>query len=82
MRETWYVLEDGSLADPATCAHDNAGVLRGANGIPVATRNGAYVSRGVDNADAERAKTSQSASREMKPEPTGKPYKTREARAK
>ena len=36
MRETWYVLEDGSFADPAEVAPDGAGMLRHKNGVGVA----------------------------------------------
>jgi len=36
MRETWYVLEDGSYADPAEVGHDDAGTLRHKSGVAVA----------------------------------------------
>lgn len=36
MRETWYVLEDGSFADPAEVAPDSAGMLRHKSGVGVA----------------------------------------------
>jgi hypothetical protein len=67
MQETWYVLEDGSVADPNECEPDQNGRLAHKRGL-VAMRGQAYSSRGV-NADEERAKTA-------------KTYKTREARAK
>lgn len=55
MAETWYVLSDGSFADPAKCSHDADGVLRGPDGQEVAMRGDAYSSRSVDP-DEERAK--------------------------
>lgn len=36
MRETWYVLEGGAVADPNDCAPDAAGVLRHVSGVAVA----------------------------------------------
>ncbi len=74
MRETWYVLEDGSVADPADVYHDGAG-LRHKNGIAVAMRGDVPSSRSVDF-EEERAKA--------QPEDAPKPkrgYKTRESRA-
>jgi hypothetical protein len=57
MRETWYVLEDGSVADPNECAPDEAGKLAHKSGAAVAMRGHVPSSRGVD-ADEERAKAS------------------------
>lgn len=55
-RETWYVLEDGSVADPIEVAPDNDGALRHIGGKAVAMRrHDCPSSRSVD-ADAERAK--------------------------
>ena len=51
MRATWYVLEDGNVADPAECAPDGNGVLRHKSGIAVARRGDTYSSRGVDLRD-------------------------------
>lgn len=56
MRETWYVLEDGSLADPARVTADEAGRLVHSSGLAVEMKNGVPRSRGVDDADAERAR--------------------------
>lgn len=76
MRETWYVLEDGSVADPAEVATDNGGVLRHASGVAVAMKGQVPSSRGVDP-DEERAKVK---GRDMKPEPAKRGYKTRETK--
>lgn len=51
MAETWYVLKDGTYADPNECAPDEAGVLRHANGVEVAMRGNAYSSRSVNPDD-------------------------------
>lgn len=54
MRETWYVLEDGSNADPREVAPDKSGVLRHKNGVAVAIGgHGNPRSTGVD-VEAER----------------------------
>lgn len=57
MGETWYVLENGNVADPNEVAPNNDGKLVHKSGIPVAMRGRVPSSRGVD-ADAERAKAS------------------------
>lgn len=56
MRETWYVLEDGSFADPAECALDDAGVMRHKSGAAVATRGDVLSSRGMDPHEIEAAR--------------------------
>lgn len=49
MRETWYVLEDGSSANPNEVAPDERGVLRHKDGMAVAIgAHGNHRSRGVD----------------------------------
>lgn len=49
MRETWYVLEDGSSADPRKVAPDDKGVMRHENGMAVAIgSHGNPRSRGVE----------------------------------
>lgn len=63
MRETWYVLENGCVADPREVAPDEAGVLRHSSGVAVAYVNGVTRSRGVDP-DEERAKAQQEAARD------------------
>ena len=83
MRETWYVLEDGSVVDPNEVAPDDKGVLRHSNGGAVAMRGQTPSSRGVDAA-VERAKAnpkSKSKARDMKPEESVSGYTTREAKA-
>jgi hypothetical protein len=55
MRETWYVLEDGNVADPADVAYDKNGVLRHRDGVAVAMRGQVPHSRSVDPAE-ERGK--------------------------
>ena len=83
MRDTWYVLEDGVIADPAEVTTGEDGVLRHSSGIAVAYCNGVPRSRGVDPQE-ERTKAKP---KEMRPEePATKPeggkrgYKTREAK--
>ena len=75
MRETWYVLEDGSLADPRDVAPDDQGVLRASSGVAVARRGDAYSSRGVDVDDAPTA------AKDVKPEAPRRGYRTRESKA-
>ena len=76
MRETWYVLENGSAIDPKDVTADKSGVLRNKAGMAVAMRGDAHSSRSVDP-KAERAKTE---SRDMKAEDTKKPYRTRDVK--
>ncbi len=86
MRETWFVLEDGDVADPNECAPDEKGDLRHASGAYVAKRGDTYSSRGVD-VEAVRAKVREmaaattdkpaTADREIKPAPAAKGYRTR-----
>lgn len=53
--ETWYVLEDGSVADPSECGLDAKGILVHKSGVAVKVRGDTHWSRGVD-VEAERAK--------------------------
>lgn len=48
MRETWYVLEDGKVADPNEIAPDEGGVLRHKDGVAVAIGPYGPKSTGVD----------------------------------
>jgi len=48
MRETWYVLEDGNVADPNEVSADAAGKLFHKSGVAVAMRGDVPHSRGVD----------------------------------
>ena len=89
MRETWYVLEDGSLADPVEVTVNEAGRLVHSSGVAVEMRNGVPRSRGVDDADAERAKSgdakakaaAEAQAKDMKPDEPKRGYKTRESKA-
>jgi len=55
MRETWYVLEDGTYADPNDVAPDDMSVLRHKSGVAVAMRGQVPSTRSVDP-DEERAR--------------------------
>lgn len=91
MRETWYVLEDGSAGDPAEIAPGKDGKLAHKDGRAVAYGPHGPRSRGVD-ADAERKKATpkppsakpaaKAKPRDMKPEAPAGGYKTRESKAK
>jgi hypothetical protein len=59
MRETWYVLEDGRVVDPAEVLSDDVGDMHHKSGVYVAMRGNAYSSRSVDP-DEERAKAAAS----------------------
>lgn len=59
MRETWYVLEDDEVVDPAEVTADQNGRLVHSSGVPVAIRAGVPRSRGVDDPDAARAAAAQ-----------------------
>jgi hypothetical protein len=75
MRETWFVLEDGTYVDPNEVAPDEMSVLRHKSGVAVAMRGQVPSTRGVDP-DKERAKV-----REVKPAKPKSGYTTREAKA-
>lgn len=78
MRETWYVLEDGTPADPNEVAPDKKGVLRHKDGAAVAIGPHGPLSTGVD-VEEQRSKTK---SREIKAEDAPRTYKTRESKAR
>lgn len=83
MRETWYVLDDGTSADPAECKADPSGKLIHKSGIAVAMRGDAHSSRSVDP-ERERAKTQpkpKPAAKDMKPDDQKTGYRTRESKA-
>lgn len=79
MRETWYVLEDGTAVDPNECSADEKGInFTHKSGGKVAMRGEVPMSRGVD-IDARKAepKAAEPAKdREMKPG-RAKKYQTR-----
>lgn len=70
MRETWYVLEDGSAVDPREVTSDDNGKLVHSSGVAVAMRGDVPSSRGVDVGDEVK---------DMRPARTGVPYMTRES---
>lgn len=91
MRETWYVLEDGTMGDPAEMAPDKSGRLRHKNGVAVAMRGEVPHTSGVD-VEAERAKVrakvlseakaiEDAKPKDVKPEEPKRAYKTRESKA-
>jgi hypothetical protein len=73
MRETWYVLEDGGVVDPAEVSTRADGRLAHESGQLVAMRGDVPSSRSVDP-EAMRAAYK---TRDMQPEPRGKGYRTR-----
>ena len=73
MRATWYVMDDGDPGDPAMIAPDADGVLRHEDGRAVAYGPHGPKSTGVD---LDAVKT-----RDVKPEPEKRGYKTRVSRA-
>jgi len=75
MRATWYVLEDGTAADPSLIAPDAAGVLRHEDGRAVAMGLYGPRSRSVDLATVAQQAPPES-DRQMKPA-AGARYKTR-----
>lgn len=86
MPETWYVLEDGEVADPAEVTADKDGVLRHKDGTAVKMRDsGVPFSRGVDDPDQERERRKKKVTkednvprvREIKPTPVRGTYNTR-----
>lgn len=88
MPETWYVLEDGSVVDPAEVSRGKGGRLHHKSGAAVAMRGDVARTRSVD-AEAERAKAAKKAAaskvsesppkadRQMKADSDGVKYKTR-----
>lgn len=87
MRETWYKLENGAVADPADVSPGDDGRLVHSSGVAVAMKGGVPSSIGVDP-EVERAKASPApVDREIRPAPartpTRKPgYKTRSKKAR
>lgn len=77
MHTTWYVLENGSPANPDDCAPDASGRLVHKSGIPVAMRGAVPSSRGMSAEDI----AALGSNREMKPAPSGKGYRTRASKA-
>ncbi|MFZ4605162.1 MAG: hypothetical protein ACOYM5_02790 [Caulobacter sp.] len=82
MRETWYLLEDGSVVDPNDVAPDETGALRHKDGVAVAMRGDAPSSRGVDLDENRLMIGAEPGSAEMTAAPPKKAYTTRESRSK
>lgn len=96
VHDTWYVLEDGSKADPNDVAPDDNGMLRHKSGVAVAMRGSVPRTSGVGPAAVEPAGGGEaptgrdvaatagapaSDDRQMKPAATGKGYHTRAGKA-
>lgn len=79
-RATWYVLDDGSVADPHDVEADKMGKLKHKkSGVAVAMRGQVPSSRGV-NPEEERTKAEKT-TKDMKAEEGKRPYRTREIKA-
>lgn len=66
MRETWYVLEDGTAVHPDEVAPDEAGKLTHKSGAAVAMRGDTPSSRSVDaSEDRERQQGKRGKRRDM-----------------
>lgn len=76
MHDTWYILENGNPANPDECAPDDDGVLRHKSGAAVATRGGAYASRGMSPEEIAAL------GKDVKPEAPKRGYKTREIKGR
>lgn len=70
--DTWYVLEDGSFADPADVIAGDDGILMHKGGVAVAYGPHGPRSRAMSAEEIEAYRT-----REMKPEPAMEPEKPR-----
>lgn len=75
VHDTFYVLEDGSKADPNDVAPDDSGALRHKNGTAVAMRGSVPRTSGVGPVTTKAAPAAKD--REMKPADDGKGYRTR-----
>lgn len=90
MAETWYIMEDGTVGDPALISYNENGMLVHEDGRNVAYGQHGPRSRGCVDADAERAKAREvtadpdegetTETRELTAERVKRPYKTRESR--
>ena len=77
MRETWYILTDGNVANPADIVSDAKGALFHKNGVAVAMRGDVPSTKGVDVEEQEAAPK---VTREVVADkPTKRTYKTRTA---
>jgi hypothetical protein len=78
MRETWYILEDGSAGNPALIRTGDDGILAHEDGRKVAYGPHGPRSRGVDP-EAERV--SLGSTRELTAQKPTRGYKTRSGKA-
>ena len=88
MRETWYVMDDGSAVDPNDVAPDTAGIMRHCDGRSVAVGPHGLRSRSMSEAEMREARANAAAQkpsgvrgRALEAEPTSRGYKTRETKA-
>lgn len=92
--ETWYLLKDGTYADPNECSTGKDGVLRHKSGMEVAMRNAATPSTSSVDADEQRKgkkkapeqvpETIQApdyAGKDVQPDAPKRKYKTRDMKA-
>ena len=76
MRDTWYVLEDGTSADPRQVAFDDKGMLRDKSGKAVAIgAHGNPRSRGVDVDENGRLISAEKKVAEKQPDPKDRQVK-------
>ena len=79
MRETWYILTDGNVANPADIVSDAKGALFHKNGVAVAMRGDVPSTKGVD-LDALPEVVAPKVTREVVADkPAKRTYKTRTA---
>lgn len=74
--ETWYIMADGSIADPREVSPDEGGILHHVDGRAVAYAGHGPRARMISAEEIEAYRT-----REMKPEASKRAYKTRAAKA-
>jgi hypothetical protein len=92
--ETWYLLKDGTYADPSECSTGKDGVLRHKNGMEVAMRDASTPSTSSVDADKQRKAPKQvpetikapdhgsaEVLKDVEPEAPKRHYKTRESKA-
>jgi len=75
MRETWYILEDGTTVDPNEVAPNDSGALLHKSGAAVAMRGDVPSTRSVDPEEL-RAKA-----KDLKAQQPKRGYHTRESKA-
>lgn len=78
--ETWYVMEDGTAADPRDIVSDDKGILKHKDGRAVAYSEHGPRSRSVDTDEDQAKAKPKPKSREMRSEEPKLPYRTRESK--